>query len=127
MIPLLLLLSLCPCPVKRDAHSSCLRLTFAPGSVARVIDGDTWDQWNVGLSATERVRLLGVDAYELRDSLGPAARAYTMDWLNQGAYTVDGCKRDSFGRLLLAVTRGTDTLATDLIAAHLGVPYGATK
>lgn len=97
----------------------CLSLLIWPGAIKRTIDGDTWILWNVGLGGEERVRLLGADAYELRDSLGPAARAFTMEWLARDSSRMTTCNRDSFGRLLAVETRGPDTLAVDLINAHL--------
>ena len=100
----------------------CLGLLLTPGHVKRVIDADTFILYHVGVPAEERVRVLGVDGIELRDSLGPAARMFTVEWLARGPFAVTACKRDSFGRLLGTVTRGPDTLAVDLIAVHLGVP-----
>jgi|GEM_PF-5445707 len=100
----------------------CLSLILQPQAVKRTIDGDTFVLYSVGLTDEERVRLLGVDAVELRDSLGPEAKAFTEQWLARGPFKIDGCKRDSFGRILAVVTRGTDTLATALIKAELGAP-----
>jgi endonuclease YncB( thermonuclease family) len=85
-----------------------------------VIDGDTFVLYNVAVPAEDRVRVLGVDAAEIRDTLGPAARAFTTEWLTRGNFRIHTCKRDSFGRLLGTVTRGTDTLATALVNARLG-------
>ena len=99
---------------------ACLTIMLSPGHLMRVIDGDTWVLWSVGVPAEERVRVLGVNAAEIRDTLGPAAKAFTEAWLNAGPYEMHTCKRDSFGRLLAVVTRGTDTLAVRLIEARLG-------
>lgn len=99
----------------------CLLLLLPVGQVQRVIDGDTFVLYTVAVPPEEHVRILGVNAYELRDSLGPAARAFTVEWLKRGPFTIHGCRRDSFGRLLAAVYRGTDTLAADLLRAKLGV------
>ena len=100
---------------------ACLTLLLSPGHVAKVVDGDTFGLFNVGVSPEERVRVLGVDAAEIRDTLGPAARAFTAEWLGRGPFHLRSCQRDSFGRLLGTVWRGTDTLATALIHAKLGV------
>jgi endonuclease YncB( thermonuclease family) len=100
---------------------ACLAVQLGPGAVQRVIDGDTFVLYHVGVPPEERVRLLGVDAAELRDSLGTAARTFTETWLSRGPFTLFACRRDSFGRLLAVVTRGADTLAVDLIRAGLGV------
>lgn len=102
---------------------ACLALTISPAQVQRYIDGDTIVLFSVGIPPEERIRLLGVDAAEIRDTLGPAARAFTIEWLSRGPFKLETCRRDSFGRLLAVVTRGTDTLATDLIRARLGVAY----
>lgn len=91
--------------------------------VSRVLDGDTFILYSVGVPPEERVRVLKVDAFEIRDSLGPAARDFTIRWIAQGPFLLDACKRDNFGRLLGQVSRRGDTLAKDLIAAGLGVPY----
>lgn len=104
--------------------AGCLTMTnISPRAVNRVIDGDTFTLFAVGVSTEERVRLLGVDAAELHDSLGPAAKAYTTAWLSKGSFDLSTCKRDSFGRLLAVVYRGSDTLALDLIDEKLGVVY----
>lgn len=101
---------------------ACLTVLLTPGHVMRTIDGDTFVTYNsVGIPAEERIRLLGVDTPEIRDTLGPAAKAFTAAWLAQGPFTLATCRRDSFGRLLAVVIRGTDTLAVDLIHARLGV------
>lgn len=100
---------------------ACLVLVLSPLQVAKVVDGDTFGVWNLGIPLEERIRLLGVDAAELRDTLGPAAKAFTTGWIAQGPFRLETCRRDSFGRLLAVVTRGSDTLAADLIHAKLGV------
>jgi endonuclease YncB( thermonuclease family) len=103
-------------------RQSCLVAQLQPASVQRTIDGDTFVLYAVAVPPEERVRVLGVDAVELRTPQGPAAKQFTQDWLARGPFTFDTCKRDSFGRYLAVVTRGTDTLAVDLIRAGLGVP-----
>jgi endonuclease YncB( thermonuclease family) len=102
------------------ASLACLIVLLAPGSVARVIDGDTFILYHVGVPPEERVRVLGVNAVELRDTLGPAARTFAIEWLGRGPFALSTCRRDSFGRLLGIVTRGADTLAADLVRARLG-------
>lgn len=83
----------------------------------RTIDGDSFviraEIWPK-LYKIETVRLLGVDAPELR---GPdrdkalAAKAFTEEWLSRGPFTVEACGRDSFGRLLAHVSRDGEALA----------------
>lgn len=116
---LLMLALLCPVALRAQA---CLRMDVPPAAVTRTVDGDTFILWSVGVPPEERVRVLAVDAAELRDSLGPAARVFTIQWLAVGKFTLETCKRDSFGRLLATITRGSDTLAVDLIRRGLGVP-----
>lgn len=99
----------------------CLTMTVPVAQVSRVIDGDTFILYSVGVPAEERIRVLGVDAAEIRDSLGPMAKAFTVEWISRGPFNLQACKRDSFGRLLATVTRGSDSLSVDLIQARLGV------
>lgn len=114
--------------------SRCAYLTAAmilcwtvTGNMTRVIDGDTFvadlSVWH-GLTAREKVRVLGVDTPEMkrptRDA-GEAAKAFAEKWLSEGPVTVTSCKRDSFGRILGAVYRDRKTLAEDLIKAGHGI------
>jgi len=103
----------------------CFTVMAEPG---RVVDGDTFDAklsiW-LGLYSLDRIRVLGVDTPEMHgDTLAKAteAKIFTTAWLAKGDVTISACKRDSFGRLLGAVTRGSENLATELIKAGLGVP-----
>lgn len=95
------------------------------GRMVRVIDGDTFvadlSVW-VSTQSQEHVRLLGVDTPELRGKekrKAEKARQFATDWLAQGDFTVEACKRDSFGRLLAIVTRGKSNLGSALVAAKL--------
>ncbi len=110
---------------RRVNHITCLSITLEPSSVKRTVDGDTFILWHVGIPAEERVRVLGVDTPEIRDNLGLAAKGFTAEWLGRGPFTVYTCKRDSFGRLLAMVYRGSDTLAVSLVAAGLGTQVAA--
>ena len=104
------------------------------GTVDRAVDGDTLSAlirvWP-NLLTTERVRVLGVNTPELKGptlEAGRAAMAFSARWVRDaGGHPVElrfrTCGRDSFGRLLADVYRGTDHLATDLIAAGHGVPF----
>ncbi len=73
------------------------------------------------VAAVERVRVLGVDAWELDDPRGAAARAFTEAWLGRGPITLTACARDHFGRVLAVVTRGGEDLADALVTAGHGV------
>lgn len=110
-----------PTPTDEPKAEACITAQVTPRYVIRTIDGDTFLMFAIGVPPEERVRVLAVDAPEIRDSLGPAARDFTSRWLADGPFTVQSCRRDTFGRLLAHVTRGTtDTLARDLINAGLG-------
>ena len=70
-----------------------------PGRVTWVSDGDTvWVQDSVG--ATHKVRLLGIDAPEICQDHGHAAKE-ALEQLLQGHHvTVQGQQLDDYGRLL---------------------------
>jgi micrococcal nuclease len=95
----------------------CMTATLSAQSVMRVIDGDTFVLYHVGVPAEERVRVLGVDTPERGDLGFFEAKLFTQEWLLRGPFTLTTCKRDSFGRLLGTVTRADTDLATDLKAA----------
>lgn len=99
----------------------CLTLTVLPGHVKRVHDGDTYFLYNIGVKNETAVRELGLNAPELRDSLGTVARDSTESWLRRGTYELEACDYDSFGRLLGISHRGGDTLSVWLIRLHLAV------
>jgi len=96
--------------------------------ILRVLDGDTFEA-RIEISPRHEwvamVRVLGVDTPELTGDTKAAAlvaKAFTVAWLSQGPVTVTGCKNDSFGRFLGAVTRGDENLAQQLIVNGYGVP-----
>jgi endonuclease YncB( thermonuclease family) len=102
----------------------CLSLHLSPDYVKRVIDGDTFILYSIGIPAEERIRVLNVNSPELRTSpLADSARIFTTNWLKAGDFDIYACKRDSFGRLLAIVSRNGKTLADTLIVLNLGVPY----
>ena len=70
-----------------------------PGVVTHVSDGDTvWVQDSVG--ATHKVRLLGIDAPEICQDHGLAAKEALQQLLMGQAVTVQGHQFDDYGRLL---------------------------
>ncbi len=80
----------------------------------------------------ETIRALGVNAWEMKDPRGPAARAYTERWLaldgmrvEDVTVTVCSEERDSFGRLLATVTRLRDGAdwSRDLVRDGHAVPF----
>lgn len=105
---------------------ACLNLQLTPGYVKRIIDGDTFVLYSIGVPPEERVRVLGVNTPELVSHSGlvpDSATIFTRNWLAAGPFTIYACKRDSFGRLLAIVSRDGKTLADTLISSGLGVPY----
>lgn len=100
----------------------CLTFLLMPEAVQRVIDGDTFVLYHVGVPPEERVRLLGVDTPERNQPGFAEATAFTSAWLAKGPASLTACKRDSFGRLLVTVQRGDESLGQALLAAGLAVP-----
>lgn len=99
----------------------CLVIHLQPEAVQRVIDGDTFALYHVGIPPEERVRLLGVDTPEHGEPGFDEATAFTQSWLAHGPWTLTTCKRDSFGRLLGTAMRDGDDLGQQLTA------HGLTK
>lgn len=102
-------------------------------TVVETVDGDTVDlevTWEPAHTATERVRLLGVDTPEVKGATrdaGLAAKAYVVAWLaDSGPTELVVCRpaRDSFGRLLgRVVSQIKGDLGAALLAAGHAVPY----
>lgn len=99
----------------------CLTVNFQPGAVMDVVDGDTFDLYHVGVPAKERIRVLGVDTPERGKPNAAEATAFTTAWLQRGPFDMVTCKRDSFGRMLGAISRNGERLDAALIAAGLGI------
>jgi micrococcal nuclease len=100
----------------------CLTLIIPSTQVRRVLDGDTFALWNVGLGNEERVRVLDIDTPERGQPGFAEATTFTVHWLAVGNFTITACKRDSFGRLLVVVSReGHMNLADSLYVNGLGV------
>lgn len=110
-----------------------------PGAatVVSVVDGDTVRVRFPGRSATESVRLIGIDTPEthgpggLRECFGAEASAHTSALLGEGEVVRlerDVEARDRYGRLLAYVHRRRDglfvnlALARDGFAAPLSIP-----
>lgn len=79
--------------------------------VHRIYDGDTfWLSWDLGFNNLQiinrSIRLLGVDAWEARESKGPHATALTRDFLSTGTLILwsEG-QSDNFGRYLATVQK----------------------
>ena len=102
----------------------------------RVIDGDTLQiVIDAGLNCyrTERIRLLGVNAPEVKGPTRPAglaAAAFVTDWLARVPFDEDWplivqtAKGDAFGRWLARVWRPDGRcLNDDLLTAGHAVPF----
>lgn len=89
----------------------CLSFILQPGHVKRVVDGDTFVLFSVGVNGQEFVRILGIDTPERGQPLAAEATAFTKAWLAKGPSELVACKRDDFGRLLGGVTRGAESLS----------------
>lgn len=100
-----------------------------PARCERVVDGDTLDlliDQGMRVYRRERVRLLGVDAPEVRGSTAQAgadALAWVRSWLaaagGEWPLTVRTTKADSFGRYLARIWRGDGAELNADLAAHL--------
>lgn len=104
---------------------ACLTAQLTSGHVWRVIDGDTFVLYAVGVPAEERVRVLNIDTPERHQANYAEAREFTQSWLARGPFSITACRRDSFGRLLAVVDRPGDTLAHALTSAGFGKPVPA--
>lgn len=75
--------------------------------VVRVVDGDTVDlviDLGLGISIKERARFLGYDAPEMREQMGPEAKAFLVDLIEGKEIMVrvpEKKYRGSFGRVLV--------------------------
>ena len=98
---------------------ACIVLSLSPGHVMRVIDGDSFILYSIRVPPEERVRVLGVDCPERGQPGYTEAGEFTRLWLARGPFVLHSCKRDSFGRLLADVSRGTEKLADILIENRL--------
>lgn len=99
----------------------CITLILPAQQVKRVVDGDTFILYHVGVAGEERVRVLGVDAPERGQPGFEAAKTFTATWLASGPFTFNACRRDSFGRYLAHVSRDGVLLSDALISKSLGV------
>ena len=83
------------------------------GRCLRVSDGDT-----ITIAAEgrrEKVRLIGIDAPELRQEGGPEARQYLVKRILNRRVKVEGETRDRYGRLLGTVYLGEENINLSLV------------
>lgn len=125
---ILLLMLLISLPILWADDGDCWTVPLR--QVVRVLDGDTLQAqlgiW-LNLTATETIRVLGVDTPERHGGTkeaGDAARAFTAAWLARASdLTVTACRRDSFGRLLGMVDGPEGSLGAALLREGHGVAY----
>lgn len=83
------------------------------GRCLRVSDGDTITIAAEGRK--EKVRLIGIDAPELRQEGGPEARQYLAKRILNRRVKVEGETRDRYGRLLGTVYLGEENINLSLV------------
>lgn len=92
--------------------------------VVNIHDGDTmtidYKMAKNIVVKNEKIRLLGCDAYELKDSKGKIAKKFTENFLSTGTLTlITQGERDSFGRLLSFIERDGIFLNDAITSANL--------
>jgi micrococcal nuclease len=103
-------------------------------ALARVVDGDTLDlDLDLGFSLVlrQRVRLLGLDAPEIRSkdpaekAKGLESQAFVSQWFTKpGEVLVRTTKEEKYGRMLADCYRaGEPSLCTELLERGLARPY----
>lgn len=104
--------------------------------VLRVVDGDTlvtYIDCGFHIYTEQTVRLLGVDAPEMRGStriLGMKSKLFVQAWIDQGStsewpFLLKTYKDDSFGRMLGVIWRISDgqNLNEELLTAQEAIRY----
>jgi micrococcal nuclease len=98
-----------------------------------VVDGDTFHVridlgLDIGINTT--LRLVGINAPELKTAEGQRSKQWASDWLAQHAPTgplrinTVKDKREKYGRYLARVTAPDGAVFNDdILAAHMAVPY----
>jgi endonuclease YncB( thermonuclease family) len=121
MLALLMLFTLWMSPVS----AGDIFHEFPITQVYEIHDGDTFKcrfRLLDDVEANKTVRVLGCDAFELRNPGGPQALAYTRAFIQettQPLVLVTQGKYDNFGRLLADVQRGKVRLSDALTSAGL--------
>ena len=84
--------------------------TTITGTVSRVIDGDT-----VVINASIKVRLADIDAPEMKQPHGPAARTYLLELIQDKQVRLEYTKPDRYGRLLATLWVGERNINETLV------------
>jgi len=110
--------------------------TYRVLRVERVVDGDTVDvvlDLGFGVTIKQRLRIIGVDAPELRSKdpgereRAQGAKAFAEQWLiSSGQMVVTTYKDDKYGRMLGDFRREhrPETFSEAILAAGLASKYG---
>jgi endonuclease YncB( thermonuclease family) len=101
-----------------------LRAQTLAGKVIAVGDGDTVTIMDTA-GARHRVRLVGVDAPERRQSYGATARAALAARVLQRQVVIEGVGRDRYRRLLGRVLCGGSDVNLEMVRAGLAWFYRA--
>lgn len=106
-----------------------LTFTFENCTVVRVIDGDTVElSVDLGFRTwhTDKFRLAGINAIELKAERGQEAKDFTANWLSGTSFRVICHGQEKYGRWLITIYDKDDGYSTslnaELILAGLAVP-----
>ena len=121
-------------PMTTNSAPSPEPFVYRLKALVRVVDGDTLDlDLDLGFSLTlrQRVRLLGIDAPELRSkdpaekARGQESQAFVIQWFDRpGAVLVRTTKEEKYGRRLADCYReGAPSLCSELLERGLARPY----
>jgi micrococcal nuclease len=103
-------------------------------SVEKVVDGDTVDvviDLGFSLYTKQRVRILGIDAPEIRTrdpkekERGEASKEFAEAWFSDGEFTVQTTKDDKYGRILGDFRKVGEEMSysESVLSEGFGVPY----
>lgn len=86
------------------------------GTVTHVSDGDTLWVRPSGGGAAVNIRIDGIDAPEICQTGGPAAKATLSGRVLHQAVSVQGQRRDGYGRLLAAIKLGQTDVGAMMVS-----------
>lgn len=115
-----------------DREKAYFPLCSGPVRETCVVDGDTI--WYRG----EKIRLVGFDTPEISNpgcareaQLGEQAKLRLQEWLNAGAFRLEpnpeGRSEDRYGRRLLVVSRGGESVGDAMLADGLAERRGGRR
>lgn len=87
------------------------------GTVTHVLDGDTLWVRPRGAGASVNIRIDGIDAPEICQAGGAAAKAALSGQVLHKAVTVQGRRRDSYGRLLAGIKLEQNDVAAMMVSS----------